>query len=138
MDEQRVIDAMIAGIEPAEKVKAFVPQIIVYGIDEKPYYSISYYDVEKRVWYIGYGSYNIDFVRHWLSECFEEVEVDMVPVVRCKDCKHRGNVDECPMCYSQEYEFDEGDGYMCSGSVDHDNTHDDGFCDKGEGKTNGQ
>ncbi len=98
MDERRLIDAMTGGIEPAEKVKAFAPQIVVSGTPGTPYYNISWYDVVKRGWYMGYGSYNIEFVRKWLCECIEEVEADMVEVVRCKDCKHRNRY----YCYHPE------------------------------------
>ena len=50
--------------------------------------------------------------------------VDAVEVVRCKDCIRRYDTDECPMCFLSEgqyYEF----------------TRDDGFCDRGERKSNG-
>ena len=50
--------------------------------------------------------------------------VDVVPVVRCKDCIRRYDTDECPMCFLSEgqyYEF----------------TRDDGFCDRGEREDNG-
>jgi hypothetical protein len=126
MDEERVIDAMTAGIEPAEKVKAFAPQIVVSGKPGTPYYNISWYDVVKRVWYIGYGSYNIEFVRKWLRECFEEVEVDMVEAVRCKDCKHlvlteegNHNPNDCVCDY-----------WMTDGLKDDD------FCSNGERREN--
>ena len=50
--------------------------------------------------------------------------VDAVEVTRCKDCIRRYDTDECPMCFLSEgqyYEF----------------TRDDGFCDRGERKSNG-
>ena len=56
-------------------------------------------------------------------------------VVLCKDCKHRGDDTYCPMCYEEEYEIDEGDGYSCSDYITHDRTIDDGFCDRGERRT---
>ena len=59
--------------------------------------------------------------------------VDAVPVVRCKDCKHRGDYD-CPM-YREEYIEWEDDGYHESEIVEHDRTSDDGFCDRGERRT---
>lgn len=52
--------------------------------------------------------------------------IDAEPVVRCKDCKHRGVDGKCPMYheeYIEEYEY-----------ILHDNTLDDGFCDCGERK----
>lgn len=55
-----------------------------------------------------------------------ENTVDVVPVVRCKDCKHRGNFGVCPMAHigSGDPPYD----------VDEDYTKDDGFCDRGESK----
>lgn len=35
-----------------EKIKAFNPQIVVSDSPSKPYYSISYYDIAKKEWYI--------------------------------------------------------------------------------------
>ena len=53
--------------------------------------------------------------------------IDAEPVVRCKDCIHRG-FDDCPMCHD-EYSYDEDDG---ANYWTVDNTVDDGFCHKGE------
>jgi hypothetical protein len=54
--------------------------------------------------------------------------IDAVEVVRCKDCKHRGIVTECPMCYTEDsYDDDYGYDYW-----DVDKTDDDGFCHCGE------
>lgn len=52
--------------------------------------------------------------------------IDAVPVVRCKDCKHRG-YDVCPM-WHDEYTYDDDDGgdYCVV-----DNTTDNGFCHMG-------
>ena len=71
-----------------ERIKAFNPQIVVSDHPDKLYYNISYYDIAKKEWYIGYGSYDIKNVYKWLFECFEEGDSDMVEVVRCKDCIH--------------------------------------------------
>lgn len=54
--------------------------------------------------------------------------VDAVEVVRCRDCKHRGIVSECPMCYTEDsYDDDYGYEYW-----DVDKTVDEGFCHCGE------
>jgi hypothetical protein len=58
--------------------------------------------------------------------------VDAVEVVRCKDCKHRGDDICCPMCFEEESVIDEGDGYFDTDYITHDRTVDDGFCDRGE------
>lgn len=56
--------------------------------------------------------------------------IDAVPVVRCRECKHRETVD-CPMCH-EEYHFDEDDGgdYSLWTRVVDPN----GFCSCGERK----
>lgn len=89
------LEAVTAEQQINKKIKAFNPQIVVSDSPDKPYYSISYYDIAKKEWYIGYSSYYLKNVYKWLFECFEEVDCDMVEVVRCKDCKY--------------YELDEGD-----------------------------
>ncbi len=56
--------------------------------------------------------------------------IDAVPVVRCRECKHRETVD-CPMCH-EEYHFDEDDGgdySLWTRMVDPN-----GFCSCGERK----
>jgi hypothetical protein len=60
--------------------------------------------------------------------------VDAVEVVRCKDCKHRGEEGGCPMYFVDEIEWDD-DGYIEADYVPHDYTVDDGFCDRGERRT---
>ena len=73
-----------------------------------------------------------------LAEGFTEADrvifklptVDAVEVVRCKDCRHRGEWC-CPMYYEEEIEWDD-DGYTEVDYVPHDRTTDDGFCDMGE------
>ena len=54
--------------------------------------------------------------------------IDAENVVRCKDCKHRGNIDECPMRYC-EYVWDHDDGGLDEDVYDV--TEDDGFCHRG-------
>lgn len=49
-------------------------------------------------------------------------------IVRCKDCKYRGDSIGCPMCYD-EYTWDEDDG---GDWHINDRTIDDGYCDRGE------
>ena len=56
--------------------------------------------------------------------------IDAVPVVRCRECKHRytGN---CPM-YFHDFYWLEGYGEYVDDDTDH--TEDDYFCPKGERK----
>ena len=55
---------------------------------------------------------------------------DVVPVVRCKDCKYRGVDGECPMYHEECIEWVDDEYAECE-YVPQDNTHDDGFCDCG-------
>lgn len=52
--------------------------------------------------------------------------IDAEPVVRCKECIHRG-YDLCPMRHDEDY-YDEDDG---AGYWTVDNTEDDSFCHMG-------
>lgn len=56
--------------------------------------------------------------------------IEAEPVVRCKDCKYRGDYG-CPMYYEEYVEWDD-DGYHEMEIVEHDHTVDNGFCDRGE------
>lgn len=55
---------------------------------------------------------------------------DVVQVVRCKDCKHRGDY-PCPLYHEELVEWDD-DGYSECDLVQHDKTTDNGFCHMGE------
>lgn len=76
-----------------EKIKTCFAQIIVNNSEDKPYYSIMYW--ENGEMNIGFSSYNLDYVRRWLNEEFEvKRNVDVAPVVH-----GRWNADEtCSMC----------------------------------------
>lgn len=64
--------------------------------------------------------------------CIDRVKVvDAVEIVRCKDCKYRGNDIYCPMCFEEQIEYDD-DGYMETDYIMHDHSTDNGFCDRGE------
>lgn len=77
----------------------------------------------------------------WLLRRGEPVEIvpiqivenptDFAKVVRCKDCKNRGDVANCPMCFEEEKEWDD-DGYTEVDWFIYDRTYDDGFCSRGE------
>jgi hypothetical protein len=55
-------------------------------------------------------------------------KADVVAVVRCWECKHRGDEMVCPMCH--ERCCDDGDGHLDVWNEDE--TKDNGFCHKGE------
>lgn len=42
-------------------------------IDDKPYYSIRYFDLDDCRLHVGYSSYKLEFVVEWLRECFDIV-----------------------------------------------------------------
>lgn len=56
-------------------------------------------------------------------------------LIRCKDCKNRGD-DDCPMRFIEWVEYDD-DGYIEHDDIIHDYTKDDGFCDRAERRTDG-
>lgn len=63
----------------------------------------------------------------YIEEYIDDVPaVDAAPVVRCRDCKHRGT-DYCPMLQEiEDYDEDAGWDYWYV-----DNTDDDGYCHMG-------
>lgn len=65
-----------------EKIKTPYAKIIVEGKNDYPYYSIVYYDTEKKEWMNGFGSYNRHYVFDWLKNEFEvTMEADCFPVI---------------------------------------------------------
>ena len=54
-------------------------------------------------------------------------------IIRCNECKHRHEA-ECPMYHEEDIEWDD-DGYTEYDMVIHDWTKDDGYCDRGERRT---
>lgn len=76
-------------------------------------------------------------IEYGATDIFDAVEdalqdaptIDAVPVIRCKDCKHRGGYN-CPM-YHTETSLDDLDGFD---DYNVDKTDGDGFCHRGEKK----
>lgn len=60
-----------------------------------------------------------------------QLAVDAVPVVRCRECRHRQNTKECLMCFTEVVDVEDGKLYQFR-----DLTKDDGFCDRGERRDN--
>ena len=54
-------------------------------------------------------------------------------VVRCEDCKYRYE-DDCPMRFVEIVQVDD-DGYIDHEILYNDNTTDDGYCNRGERRT---
>lgn len=93
-------------VKPVEKIKAIDPVIIVNTAKtDKPCYSIQYYDLADNTWHIGYSSYNLDYVREWLAECFEPIEADVLPI-KYGHWNDIGNDVVCSECGCSAY-----DGY---------------------------
>ena len=65
-----------------------------------------------------------------LTEVYAAQTVDAVPVVRCRECKHR-YTENCPMYFHDSY-WHEGYEEYVDDYTDH--TEDDYFCPKGERK----
>ena len=65
-----------------------------------------------------------------VNETFDSIPSAQPDIIRCKDCKHRGE-DECPMHHVEWVEYDD-DGYIDSDDVIYDYTEDDGYCFKAE------
>lgn len=76
-------------------------------------------------------------IEYGATDIFDAVEdalqdaptIDAVPVIRCKDCKHRGGY-HCPM-YHTETSLDDLDGFD---DYNVDRTDNNGFCHRGEKK----
>lgn len=67
IDEKKIIETI-------EKIRAINPEIIVRMIDDKPYYSIRYFNLDDCRFHVGYGSYKLEFVVEWLRTCFDVVD----------------------------------------------------------------
>ena len=57
-----------------KKTRAINQRIIVRTIDDKPYYSIRYFNLDDCRWHVGYSSYKLEFVVEWLRTCFDIVD----------------------------------------------------------------
>lgn len=65
------------------KIKTHFAKIIVNS-SGKPYYDILYFDPADKTYHIGFGSYELSYVREWLSEEFDVYDAptaDVAPVV---------------------------------------------------------
>ena len=65
-----------------------------------------------------------------LTEVYAAPTVDAVPVVRCRECKHR-STEDCPMYFHSSYWHKGYEEYV---DYDTDHTEDDYFCQEGERK----
>lgn len=87
-----------------EKIKTPFAQMIARksGLMNGMYYEILYYEPESRQTYIGWGSYNPDYVLGWLDKYFEidrgrGYSLAVLPF--CGDCKYKGvKPSKCSCC----------------------------------------
>ena len=112
------------------KIKTNFAKIFVSGLAEKPYYNILYFDPVDKNYHVGFGSFYLPYVFKWLSEEFEiedELTVDAVLVVRCKDCKHYRNHPN-GLCYLHTEPKENESGYSGEAVC----VEPDDFCSYGE------
>lgn len=69
------------------KIKAIYPHIVVSGDVDKPYYSIQWYDIEKKTMFDGYASYKLALVKKWLQENFEATDDDIGDFINSQQAK---------------------------------------------------
>lgn len=75
------INLMNAEATTHERLKVFAAQIVVSRNNpDKPVYGIIYYDIERKEWCRGFGSYDLKFVQQWFREELEVIEMDFEPV----------------------------------------------------------
>lgn len=69
------------------------------------------------------------------SDVVENLPSAEPEIIRCKDCSKRYDEEgECPMLFIESVTYDD-DGYIEVDDIFHDNTEDEGFCDRGERRT---
>ena len=77
------------------------------------------------------GHCDFGFSRENIRELLRDIPaVEAVPVVRCRECKHR-STEDCPMYFHSSYWHEGYEEYV---DDDTDHTEDDYFCQEGERK----
>ena len=71
----RTEQRLLFGYEEEQRIKVTSAEIIVANTkgarQNKPYYEIKYQEVGQEEYNIGFGSYKLPYVLHWLDTCFE-------------------------------------------------------------------
>lgn len=81
------VNLLNAEMTAHKRLKVSNPRIVVSTNNpDKPVYGIIYYDVERKKWCHGFGSYYLENVQKWFNEELEVIEMDFEPVIRCQDC----------------------------------------------------
>lgn len=69
---------ILYGYEEEQRIKVTSAEIIVANTkgarQGKPYYEIKYKEVGQEEYNIGFASYKLPYVLHWLDTCFEIIE----------------------------------------------------------------
>lgn len=72
---QRTEQRLLYGYEEEQRIKVTSAEVIVANTtgarQNKPYYEIKYQEVGQEEYNIGFGSYKLPYVLHWLDTCFE-------------------------------------------------------------------
>lgn len=96
-DKQTISNGTGGNIEKKIKIRTQFAKIIVNPSGE-PYYNILYFDPSDKTYHIGYGSYELSYVREWLAE---EFEVDDAPFAGDDPVVHgqwKNGCHICPIC----------------------------------------
>lgn len=110
-----------------------VPQIIVTGTAEKPYYEIQYLETKDGETHLGFGSYELAYVFQWLEEFFGVTHASAVDPENLRPKgKWRLNKDgsgtcsECHRTRSDVWDMDNWDNFCSHCGADMRGRADDG------------
>lgn len=92
------------------KIRTQFATIVVGGDEKRPYYDILWID-EDGEYHIGYGSFNLKFVRNWLKSNFEVDPGYKAELEACPVCKKRPRVRYC--CGEYFVSSEDGDCPCC-------------------------
>ena len=109
-NEKRMTDATPDDCIRKVKRKTNFARIIVSGTAEKPYYEIVWFNYMDGQYHIGYGSYNLNFVFQWLSECFE---IEDAPTVDAVEVVHGRWIDSYAVDSNGKKVYDSIDCSVC-------------------------
>lgn len=62
------------------KIKAVTPKITASKVDGDIYYSIHYYDAERKAWVVGFTSSDYDTVAAWKDTALEDISDSVVGI----------------------------------------------------------
>ena len=110
------------GCDEVSKIKTPFAWIIVNGTADKPYYSILWWDTEKKECNVGYSSYYLEYVFNWLKENFEitEEDADVAPVRHGRWEKTADGAALCTACKRKMNPYQYGYAFcgLCGAKMD--------------------